>query len=335
MTDIFQLLSDAPACAVHLGLRYGVDTGDGHFHRRRQGRGFSYDKNGKHVTDQKLLDYFHALAIPPAWREVTIARHKNAHILATGIDEEGRKQYIYHPDWLLGREILGFYKLIHFGARLPVLRDWIHAHLQDRDDTRILAGMLLTLDKTSIRVGNQNYYDEHETVGLTTLCREHVQVSKEGVTFHFTGKSGQEIHTVAADPELQHFYRHLLRGAEGFLFPHVDPTKLNHLIQDLTQRSFTAKDFRTWGGTLYAYEKLVTEKATPLEAIDYAAEHLGNTRSVARTYYVHPHMLEAYEEPAYHRYFLAGHARGDLSGTETALLRLLKRLKKDKFDIQH
>lgn len=336
MIDIFHLLADSEACASHLGLRYG-NAERGCFRRHGAGKGFFFEKNGKRVEDPKLLAYFKSLAIPPAWKDVTIAPHKNAYILATGVDEEGRKQYIYHPQWFSGRELMQFYKLIFFGKSLLDVRAWMQKHLHHDDDDNILAGMLLTLDQTAIRVGNQNYYDEHETVGLTTLCREHVQINDEGVTFHFTGKSGQEIHTVTADEDLKRFYEPLLKRKKGgFLFPDVDPTKINTLLQDITQKSFTAKDFRTWGGTVWAYEALVQEKATPLEAVDHAAEMLGNTRSVARTYYIHPHMLEAYEDPKYHEYFYNHQtAKGLLTAPETNLLRLLKRLRKDKFDTMY
>lgn len=334
MIDIFHLLSDSEACAAYLGLQY--KELDSHCYRRRRcGKGFIYERPDHRVTDPRRIAYFKSLAIPPAWKDVAIATQKKAYILATGVDEEQRKQYIYHPEWFTGRELMQFYKLIFFGNSLPEVRTWVQEHLQRDDGDQVLAGMLLTLDLTAIRVGNQNYYDEHDTVGLTTLRKEHIKITKEGVTFHFMGKSGQEIHTIAANEDLMRFYEPLLKHSKGFLFPDIDPAKINLLIQDITGKAFTAKDFRTWGGTVWAYEKLVTERSTPLEALDHAASMLGNTRSVARTYYVHPHMMEAYEEPAYKEYFYNHNSpRGSLSAPEANLLRLLKRLKKDKFDTQ-
>lgn len=329
--DIFGLLSDSERCAMHLGLVY-LDLGEGCVSRHRAGKGFWYACRGKRITNKKRIAYYASLAIPPAWRDVWIAQEPNAYILVTGHDEGGRKQYIYHQEWLLGRELLQFYKLIDFGKALPRVRAWTREHLQASGIDMILAGMLQTLDTTAIRVGNQAYYEEHETVGLTTLRDEHVRVTADGVEFHFIGKSGQERHTLTQDPSLAKFYKKLLQERKGFLFPEVDSEKINDLLCDISKKHFSAKDFRTWGGTVWAYEALVQENATPIEAVDHAAEFLGNTRSVARTYYVHPHMLEASGDELYKQYFYQRKApEGLLRPTEYNLLRLLKRLKKDRF----
>lgn len=334
MIDIFSLLKNTEECCQYLQLHY-QEMGAGCIERHKAGKGFWYSCRGKKITNERRLAYFASLAIPPAWSDVYISPDHHAHILVTGYDAEGRKQYIYHPDWLTGREILQFYKLIYFGKKLPDVRRWIEKGLAQQGKEQLLAGMLLTLDTTAIRVGNQNYYDERETVGLTTLRAEHVRLDQGGVTFHFQGKSGQEIHTVAEDPRLQAFYAELLRDRKGFLFPDIGPEEVNDLMCSITHQHSTAKDFRTWGGTVWAYESLVTEKSTPLEAIDHAAELLGNTRSVARTYYIHPHMMEAYDDEKYKRYFYQRRTpKSLLSPVEYNLLRLLKRLRKDRFETE-
>jgi DNA topoisomerase I len=296
------------------GLRYVTDGGRG-IRRKRAGSGWAYyDPDGARITDAAVRARLNRLAIPPAWRQVWICPDPDGHIQATGSDVRGRKQYRYHPDYREARDHLKFRRMLEFSEVLPRLRERIERDLRSRDLGRrqVLATVVRLLDKTLIRVGNDEYMRANRSYGLTTLRRRHLTIDGSVLHFSFRGKSGVE-HTIAvADPRLARIVQRCrdLPGQE--LFQYLDASRRRHLVasDDVNEylrgaagRDITAKDFRTWGGTMLAAVELRRlgppasrreANRNVIAAIDAVAERLGNTRSVCRKYYIHPALIHAY-----------------------------------------
>jgi DNA topoisomerase I len=296
-------------------LRY-VNDGEPGYYRRRRGRGFTYlDAAGQHVKDSALRQRFDALAIPPAWTNVWICGTENGHIQATGRDEKGRKQYIYHPRWEVVRDEVKFAHMLPFGLALPALREQVEQDLRRRSLTRekVLALVVRLLDETLLRIGNEAYALENGAYGLTTLQMEHTAVSSQTITFHFPGKGGKDQKVRVTSPRLarqlkkcqelpgQTVFQYL--DEEGQLQP-ITSTDVNNYLQTYMGQSFSAKEFRTWGATVIVATALAeTEPPTSAtavkkainQAVREAANALGNTPTVCRRYYVHPTILAAYE----------------------------------------
>lgn len=293
----------------------GVDhTG---YARARRGRGFVYrDEQGNLLRDPEVMARVRRLVIPPAWTQVWICADPNGHIQATGRDEKGRKQYIYHPDWAQARDSAKYNRLLPFAEALPALRAQVDTDLRGRQLTwsKVAALAVDLLDKTRIRIGNPEYQRQNESYGLTTLQDEHVEIAGDKITFVFQGKSGKE-HTVELrDRRLARLVRQCqdLPGQE--LFQYLDDAKVrrtlrsndvNQYLRETTGQEFTAKDFRTWGGTvtttraLYEAGPAATKterKKKVTQAVQAAARALGNTVSVCRKYYIHPAVLTAYAD---------------------------------------
>jgi DNA topoisomerase-1 len=300
--------------ARQAGLRYVTDGVRG-ITRQRAGTGWSYFlPNGKRIVDRQVRKRLNALAIPPAWSDVWICPNRDGHIQATARDARGRKQYCYHASYREARDQSKFRRMLEFSEVLPALREGIERDLRAPDLSRrqLLATVVRLLDRTLIRVGNDEYVRENRSYGLTTLRRRHVTVDGTMLRFSFRGKSGVE-HTIAvADPRLAKIVQRCrdLPGEE--LFRYVDSNgkrqlvssdDVNAYLRELTDRDITAKDFRTWGGTMLAAVELRRLGAAAsrreadrniIAAIDAVAERLGNTRAVCRKYYVHPALLQAY-----------------------------------------
>jgi DNA topoisomerase-1 len=300
--------------ARQAGLRYVTDGVRG-ITRQRAGTGWSYFlPNGKRIVDRQVRKRLNALAIPPAWSDVWICPNRDGHIQATARDARGRKQYCYHASYREARDQSKFRRMLEFSEVLPALREGIERDLRGPDLSRrqLLATVVRLLDRTLIRVGNDEYVRENRSYGLTTLRRRHVTVDGTMLRFSFRGKSGVE-HTIAvADPRLAKIVQRCrdLPGEE--LFRYVDSNgkrqlvssdDVNAYLRELTDRDITAKDFRTWGGTMLAAVELRRLGAAAsrreadrniIAAIDAVAERLGNTRAVCRKYYVHPALLQAY-----------------------------------------
>jgi DNA topoisomerase-1 len=300
--------------ARQAGLRYVTDGVRG-ITRQRAGTGWSYFlPNGKRIVDRQVRKRLNALAIPPAWSDVWICPNRDGHIQATARDARGRKQYCYHASYREARDQSKFRRMLEFSEVLPALREGIERDLRGPDLSRrqLLATVVRLLDRTLIRVGNDEYVRENRSYGLTTLRRRHVTVDGTMLRFSFRGKSGVE-HTIAvADPRLAKIVQRCrdLPGEE--LFRYVDSNRkrqlvssddVNAYLRELTDRDITAKDFRTWGGTMLAAVELRRLGAAAsrreadrniIAAIDAVAERLGNTRAVCRKYYVHPALLQAY-----------------------------------------
>lgn len=306
--------------------------------------GFVYRApDGSPVTDERTLARIASLAIPPAWTSVWVCRDPNGHVQATGRDAKGRKQYRYHARWRQVRDEAKFDKLHEFGLRLPGLRDEVDARLrrQELDRDRVLALVTTLLDATLIRVGNEEYAVSNRSYGLTTLRKQHAEVQGDRIVLAFRGKSGQEHEVQLRDRRLaravsrclhipgQHLFRY--RGRDGEWLD-VSSTDVNEFLHRATGMDATAKDFRTWGGTVEAVRALtgagVPETAKEAEravlaAVDAAAERLGNTRAVARASYVHPEVLDAYRSGALAREWRKARPTRNVDRAERATLRIL------------
>jgi len=309
--------SDAPAAARDAGLRYADDAKPG-LVRRRSGRGFSYrEPDGAAVRDPETLARIKALAIPPAWTDVWICRWPNGHLQASGRDARGRKQYRYHDRWNERRGTDKFDRMLAFAEALPAIRARCDEDLARRGLPRekVLAAVVRLLELTLIRVGNDEYARLNRSFGLTTLRDRHASVDGTAVRFRFRGKSGQMHEVGLRDRRLASVVRRCqdLPGQE--LFQYVDEAgdvqdvasdDVNAYLREASGGDFTAKDFRTWAGTVLAYRALRalqpgderTARRNVVEAIRQTAGALGNTPAVARQSYVHPAVLEAYLDGA-------------------------------------
>jgi DNA topoisomerase-1 len=312
--------ADEPSCppareiAEEAGLRYVSDQRPG-ISRRRSGRGFRYLRpDGTTIADKREKARLAALAVPPAWTDVWICPHPDGHIQATGRDNKGRKQYRYHPRWREVRDADKFDRVLTFGERLPQLRAQVAQDLAGsglhRD--RVLALVVRLLDDTLIRVGNPEYAADNDTFGLTTLRHRHVEISSRQIVFEFVGKSGIDHRVRVEDARLARLVRrcHELRGHELFTYvddggalANVTSCDVNAYVRAIVGLESSAKDFRTWGGTVIATETLAAcpapatkreTEAALLTAFDAAAAALRNTRAVCRSCYVHPAVPEAF-----------------------------------------
>lgn len=313
--EISALHEDAERSAEAAGLVYVYGNEPG-LTRVRHGKGFSYqDDHRQALTDVDVKARIVELAIPPAWTGVWISPSPEGHILATGADERGRKQYIYHPAWRTLRDMLNFYRLITFAADLPKIRAHTETQLRRRklDRERVLAAMIRLIDLSSIRIGNEVYAQENNSFGLTTLTRKHISVSGDAITMAFPAKSGKAWDVTVIDRGVARVVTHLLRGRGRRLFTvdghPLDADDVNETLLRITGEHITAKNFRTWAGTLAAFtylrDRQDSRRPAPkvaIEAVDEAAESLGNTRTVARAHYVHPHVLETYTEHTFSDY---------------------------------
>jgi len=295
-------------------LRYVTDGVQG-IRRRRVGKGWAYyTPSGRRIGDSRVRKRLNRLAIPPAWTDVWICPDPGGHIQATARDARGRKQYRYHHSYREARDRSKFSRMLQFSEVLPRVRERIERDLRSADLGRrqMLATVVRLLDRTLIRVGNDEYVRENRSYGLTTLRRRHVRVDGAMLRFEFRGKSGVDHTVTIADPRLARIIQRCrdLPGQELFQYlgasrkrQSVSSEDVNAYLRELTGRDITAKDFRTWGGTMLAAVELRRLGAAAsrreadrniIAAVDAVAERLGNTRAVCRKYYVHPALLQAY-----------------------------------------
>lgn len=297
-----------------MGLRYISDATPGIRRVAEDGGFVYYGANGHRITNPDRLRRFKALVIPPAWTDVWICPYATGHLQVTARDARGRKQYRYHPRYRAYRDATKFDRMAQFSRVLPVIRTRVEKDIQRRHLTRdkVLATVVRLLEKTLIRVGNPEYAKENRTYGLTTLRREHVAVDGEELRFEFRGKSGV-VHRVAiTDRRLARIVQRCqtLPGEELFQYlddrgarQTIDSGDINEYLRSIAGEQVTAKDFRTWAGTMLAAEALRDlgpapnrrqARANIVKAVDRVAERLGNTRAVCRKYYVHPVIFERY-----------------------------------------
>jgi len=333
------------------GLRYVTDTMPG-IERKRAGKGFTYVRpDGTRLTDRKEIARIRALAIPPAYTDVWICPYPNGHIQATGRDARGRKQYRYHPRWREVRDETKFGRMLDFTRVLPAIRAQVERDLSRPGLSRekVLATVVSLLECTGIRVGNNEYARANRSFGLTTLRNRHVEISGSKLRFQFRGKSGKIHDVVLTDRRLARIVARCQAIPGETLFQYedengvrqtVDSADVNSYLRQIAGQDFTAKDFRTWSGTLLAVAALQElgpaasereAKSVVLQAIDKVAGQLNNTRAVCRKYYVHPAVFEAYLAGTMMAGLGNGTARAaaeaaaGLSDEERAVVRLLSR----------
>jgi DNA topoisomerase-1 len=307
--------SENPDIAESAGLTYVNDHDPGLSRLAARHGKFKYvDAAGKPVRDPETLDHITGLVIPPAWTDVWICPDPRGHIQATGRDQRGRKQYRYHPDWRAVRDQDKYAHMIAFGRALPKLRRQVDADLARHGlaRERVLAAVVRLLEVTLIRVGNDEYARTNKSFGLTTMQKRHVKISSVGAVFEFRGKSGKPHRTGFHDRRLARLVRSCqeLRGQRLFQFIDetgekrpVESADVNAYLHASMGEEFTAKDFRTWAGTLAALELLEAQDPADSEAatkrvvaacVKAVAALLGNTPAVCRACYIHPAVPEAY-----------------------------------------
>src|SRR6058998_37897 len=306
--------TDSSEAAEEAGLRYVNDDRPG-YGRRAKGKDFEYvDTEGKTIRDEQRLLRIKRLAIPPAWTEVWICPSPNGHIQATGRDARGRKQYRYHERWREVRDENKFDRLAAFAKALPKIRRRIAKDLKLRGLPRekVLATVVRLLERTFIRIGNEEYARENKSFGLTTMKDRHVKVKGPRLRFRFRGKSGRQHEVDITDRRIAKIVSKCQDLSGQDLFQYVandgevrDVTSqdVNDYLRGITNEDFTAKDFRTWAGTVLAaialsaqgeFETKKQAKANVKTAICAVAELLGNTSAICRKCYVHPAIVKAY-----------------------------------------
>jgi DNA topoisomerase-1 len=308
------LLLDPVASAKEAGLRYVRDDRPG-IRRKRCGKGFRFfDPQGIAVRSTELLRRIASLAIPPAWTDVWICPDPNGHLQATGRDDRGRKQYRYHPRWRATRDETKFDHAIAFAQALPRIRARVEADLAQPGlpRTKVLAAVVCLLERTHIRVGNEEYARQNGSFGLTTLRNRHVRVSGHTVRFNFRGKAGVEHDIRISDRRLARIVERCqdLPGQELFEYldddgtvRSIDSSDVNDYIREVAGEEFRAKDFRIWAGTVLAarallpfdsFESETQARRNVVRAIELVANQLGNTRAVCKKCYVHPTVIDTY-----------------------------------------
>ena len=339
-------ISESVESAADAGLRYVSDEAPG-IHRKRAGSGFSYfAADGQRISDPAVLLRIKQLVIPPAWTDVWICADPGGHIQATGRDARGRKVYLYHARWREVRDAAKYERLQAFGEALPRIRERLEADLRRRGIPRekVLATVVKLLDETSIRIGNDEYFRKNGSVGLTTMSDDNARIEGGRLRFEFKGKSGKEHSVEVSDKRLARIVKDCQDIPGQELFQYVDEngdhhaigsSDVNDYLQQISGSDFTAKDFRTWNGTVLAMRYLceceaptsaTAGKRTVSSAIKSVAHELGNTPAVCRKSYVHPVVMNAYLEG-----FLQPEARPSevkaapgLSPEERSVLALLK-----------
>lgn len=319
--------------------------------REHAGQGFRYRyATGDVVTDQAVLQRIRSLAIPPAWKDVWICPDPVGHLQATGCDDRHRKQYRYHRLWREVREETKYNRMISFGKALPGIRRRVvkDLALHGLNRRKILATVVRLLEVSLIRVGNDEYERENDSFGLTTLKNRHVDVKGAEIRFHFRGKGGKKHQIDVRDRQLARIVRKCQELPGQELFEYVDAdgkpqdvksTDVNEYLHEITGQDFTAKDFRTWAGTVLAalalrefqkFDSKAQAKKNIVQAIEAVASRLGNTPSICKKCYVHPHVLEGYLDGTLAKALSAraqrlNGSRGDLRPEEAAVLALLQR----------
>jgi Topoisomerase IB len=323
------------------GLRYSTNTEKG-IRRRSARKGFEYVKDdGKRVKDAGTLARIKSLVIPPAWEDVWICSDERGHLQATGRDARGRLQYRYHPRWREIRDAHKFDHMIEFARALPTIRKRVKADLalHGLQRRRVLATIVQLLETTCLRIGNERYAEENDSFGLTTLRNRHVKVRGTKVEFQFRGKSGKFHHATVEDERLARIIRRCRDLPGQSLFEYLDEEgnvqqvgsqDVNDYLKEISGAEITAKDFRTWAGTVFVANELARREGPVgpshmVAAIRQAAQRLGNTPAICRKSYVHPRVLDP-ETWLNRREVRASRPPRGLRADEAALLRLLRPL---------
>ena len=304
-------------------LAYVEKIENGGIFREKRGKGFRYICEGVKVTDTDTLNRIHRLVIPPAWKEVWICSMVNGHIQATGIDAMGRKQYIYHTEWVNQRDKRKYHRMIQIAYALPKIRLQIEKDLSRKGlpKEKVLALIISLMERTSIRVGYYTYEILYGSFGLTTLKDKHTEIKGSDIKFSFKGKKGVYHDINLRNSRLARMVQRCkeIPGKELFQYyddegkrQSIDSGMVNDYLKEISGEEFTSKDFRTWAGTVKAFLAFKElgcggseseKKRLITEAVDKVATKLGNTRAVCKKYYIHPEIITSYENGALQEYF--------------------------------
>jgi DNA topoisomerase I len=346
---ISSLGSDAVKYAEAINLVYINDRQPG-INRVRKGDGFIYTFHSRPITTKKEILRINSLVIPPAWEQVWICPSANGHIQATGIDAKGRKQYRYHPLWTALRKETKFFHMHDFGKALPLMRKRMKEDisLNGFSMQKVLAVVVSVMENTGIRIGNDCYEKMYGSYGLTTLKNKHVDIKGNEIKFGFTGKKGVHQNLTLKSKRLARIIQQCkdIPGKDLFQYydengirNNVDSGMVNNYIRDISGSNFTAKDFRTWFGTICALAVLLRSECCNdingankiiIEALDVVAKRLGNTRMVCRKYYVHPMVIDHYSNHNLEKYATKPFEMDgceELSHEETILMAMLSDMK--------
>ena len=344
-----KLLNDPVKSAEIVNLVYVNDATPGII-RKKNGESFTYIFKDKKLKDKEEIKRIKSLVIPPAWEDVWICALQNGHLQATGLDVKKRKQYRYHPYWNLLRNHTKFYRMLQFGKMLPAIRLQIEKDLSltGLPQAKILATIVCLMERTNIRVGNNVYEKLYGSFGLTTLKDKHVDVNGGTLKFSFKGKKGVQHDISLKNKRLANIVQQSkdIPGKELFQYydnennrHSIDSGMVNEYIKNICGEDFTAKDFRTWAGTVNAFlafkemglpENDTIAKKNIVAALDKVAEHLGNTRTVCKKYYVHPLIISLYENKSIDKYFTQldkieeDDNKADLTADEKIIMKILE-----------
>ena len=347
---IKSILSDAEKTAEAINLVY-VQASEPGITRVKRGKAFHYFAGKERLLNKQTLERISKLIIPPAWENVWICSLDNGHLQATGIDARKRKQYRYHAHWNLLRNHTKFYRLYDFGKTLPSIRKQLFhdLSLSGLPAEKVLAAVVCLMDRTGMRIGNEIYEKLYGSFGLTTLKNRHITIDGNNIQFSFKGKKGVSQNIGIKDKRLAKIIKQCseIPGKELFQYDtgdgshkSIDSGMVNGYLKSITGKDFTAKDFRTWSGTVEAIRALksITSKEDAgdakhnlVAAMDMVAIHLGNTRTVCKKYYVHPIITELHENKRLQKYLKKLPDTSDnqtsvaLSNAEKLLLLILKK----------
>ncbi len=347
--ELLKVHRDYEQAAAAVKLVYVKDVLPG-ITRIRRGKAFSYLYDKKPLKNEKELSRIKKLAIPPAWEAVWICPMENGHIQATGVDLRNRKQYRYHALWSTIRNETKFHRLLEFGKKLPALRLKLEEDFARKELSfeKVLAVLISVMERTYIRIGNNGYEKLYGSYGLTTLKDKHVSITGENLQFTFKGKKGIEHKISLRNKKLAKAVKDCrdIPGKELFQYHDsdgkrrtIDSGAVNSYIQSATGGDYTAKDFRTWAGSVHALQAFrsladaVTEtdkKRNVLAVLDTVSQKLGNTRTVCRKYYVHPGLVRLYEEDKLKKYLKeldkieSDETTPGLTSEEQVLMKILK-----------
>ena len=347
--EFLSLDKDYSRTAAAVDLVYVKDNLPG-ISRKAADKTFTYFHKNKIVADKKNLDRIKKLAIPPAWTHVWVCPNANGHVQATGIDDRDRKQYRYHTLWNKVRSETKFHRLYAFGNALPLLRKQLEKDLSipHLSEQKVLATVILLMERTYIRVGNYGYEKMNGTYGLTTLKDKHIKIDSGEMNFAFKGKKGVHHNISLQNKRLARIVKECsdIPGEELFQYyqpdgsrKSIDSGSVNQYIKEASGMDFSAKDFRLWAGSLnilLAFNSMgraMTKAATKqniLTALDQVSAKLGNTRTVCRKYYVHPGLIQLYEEDSLEKYLKELNAvekagsRKQFTHEEKVLMKILK-----------
>ncbi len=341
-----KIYDDEEKTALAAKLVHVSDSEPGIERKKEKGK-FVYFFKGKKVDDDEVLVRIKSLVIPPAWRKVWICRKENGHLQATGLDSSGRKQYLYHPIWVAVRNNTKFFRMIHFGKTLPKIRKQVKKDLNSEglNIRKVLALVVSLMENTSIRIGSHFYEKEYGSFGLSTLKDRHVKINGSQLSFIFKGKKGVLHDIDVTNKKLARLVKQCrdIPGKELFQYydedgghKAIDSGMVNDYIHEISGQNFTAKDFRTWSGTVLAFMALkelgCCETETEMKhnivtALDKVSSSLGNTRSVCKKYYVHPKVLDLYQTKKLAGYFdmkSDSSGKGYLLPEEKAVIKILE-----------